>query len=185
MAGVGGSSGSGSGAGSPTEAGKQGTAQGGAADRGLGHAVDFVLSNARLVLGVGGAAVLGIATLAVKRVYDRAVSVPSSPLKQVQNNRTLAAPLRAAYEEPAWPTLGHGPSLSRSMVELPQERPGEKSIKIPPKMPPRRADDASPPALTAGSHRRHEVAAGQSSQPDNMVLLHSHLHPEVWFVALQ
>lgn len=34
----------------------------------LGGAVDFLLANARLVLGVGGAAVLGIATLAVKRV---------------------------------------------------------------------------------------------------------------------
>lgn len=34
----------------------------------LGSAVDFILANARLVLGMGGAAVLGIATLAVKRV---------------------------------------------------------------------------------------------------------------------
>lgn len=34
----------------------------------LGSAVDFLLANARLVLGVGAAAVLGIATLAVKRV---------------------------------------------------------------------------------------------------------------------
>ena len=33
-----------------------------------GSAVDFLLANARLVLGVSGAAVLGIATLAVKRV---------------------------------------------------------------------------------------------------------------------
>ena len=30
----------------------------------LGGAIDFLLANARLVLGVGGAAVLGIATLA-------------------------------------------------------------------------------------------------------------------------
>lgn len=37
-------------------------------DEALGSAVDFLLANARLVLGVGGAAVLGIATLAVKRV---------------------------------------------------------------------------------------------------------------------
>uniref|UniRef100_A0A8C9E466 Mitochondrial elongation factor 2 n=1 Tax=Phocoena sinus TaxID=42100 RepID=A0A8C9E466_PHOSS len=40
----------------------------------LGGAVDFLLANARLVLGVGGAAVLGIATLAVKRLIDRATS---------------------------------------------------------------------------------------------------------------
>lgn len=35
---------------------------------GLAAVIDFLLANARLVLGVGGAAVLGIATLAVKRV---------------------------------------------------------------------------------------------------------------------
>ena len=40
-------------------------------DNGIGTAFDFVLSNARLVLGVGGAAMLGIATLAVKRVSGR------------------------------------------------------------------------------------------------------------------
>lgn len=35
---------------------------------GVAMVIDFLLSNARLVLGVGGAALLGIATLAVKRV---------------------------------------------------------------------------------------------------------------------
>lgn len=35
---------------------------------GISIVIDFLLSNARLVLGVGGAAMLGIATLAVKRV---------------------------------------------------------------------------------------------------------------------
>lgn len=35
---------------------------------GIAVVIDFLLSNARLVLGVGGAAMLGIATLAVKRV---------------------------------------------------------------------------------------------------------------------
>ncbi|MBZ3882535.1 Mitochondrial dynamics protein MID51 [Sciurus carolinensis] len=39
-------------------------------DNGIGTAIDFVLSNAQLVLGVGGAAMLGIATLVVKRMYD-------------------------------------------------------------------------------------------------------------------
>ncbi|XP_058139341.1 mitochondrial dynamics protein MID49 [Dasypus novemcinctus] len=43
-------------------------------DAAVGSAVDFLLANARLVLGVGGAAVLGIATLAVKRLIDRATS---------------------------------------------------------------------------------------------------------------
>ena len=37
-------------------------------DNGIGMATDFVLSNARLVLGVGGAAMLGIATLAGKQM---------------------------------------------------------------------------------------------------------------------
>ncbi|XP_069501799.1 mitochondrial dynamics protein MID49 isoform X2 [Ambystoma mexicanum] len=43
---------------------------------GFGTVVDFLLSNARLVLGVGGAAMLGIATLTVKRLIDRAASAP-------------------------------------------------------------------------------------------------------------
>uniref|UniRef100_A0A8D0GB36 Mitochondrial elongation factor 2 n=1 Tax=Sphenodon punctatus TaxID=8508 RepID=A0A8D0GB36_SPHPU len=42
----------------------------------LSGVVDFLLANARLVLGVGGAAVLAIATLAVKRFIDRATSPP-------------------------------------------------------------------------------------------------------------
>ncbi|KAM3916497.1 mitochondrial dynamics protein MID49 [Leptodactylus fuscus] len=45
-------------------------------DDGLSGVVDFLLANARLVLGVGGAAMLGIATLAVKRLIDRAASPP-------------------------------------------------------------------------------------------------------------
>ncbi|XP_053326969.1 mitochondrial dynamics protein MID49 [Spea bombifrons] len=45
-------------------------------DNGVGSVVDFLLANARLVLGVGGAAMLGIATLAVKRLIDRAASPP-------------------------------------------------------------------------------------------------------------
>lgn len=39
---------------------------------GITMVIDFLLSNARLVLGVGGAALLGIATLAVKRLIERA-----------------------------------------------------------------------------------------------------------------
>lgn len=44
--------------------------------------IDFLLSNARLVLGVGGAAVLGIATLAVKRVSDFEV-VSYTPVRRI------------------------------------------------------------------------------------------------------
>ncbi|NXE28593.1 MID49 protein, partial [Ardeotis kori] len=43
-------------------------------DGGLGNLLDLLLANARLVLGVSGAAVLAIATLAVKRLIDRATS---------------------------------------------------------------------------------------------------------------
>ncbi|NXP55141.1 MID49 protein, partial [Heliornis fulica] len=43
-------------------------------DNGLGSVLDLLLANARLVLGVSGAAVLAIATLAVKRLIDRATS---------------------------------------------------------------------------------------------------------------
>ncbi|XP_063062037.1 mitochondrial dynamics protein MID49 [Engraulis encrasicolus] len=39
---------------------------------GVGELIDFLLANARLVIGVGGAAILGIATLAVKRLIERA-----------------------------------------------------------------------------------------------------------------
>ncbi|XP_068607165.1 mitochondrial dynamics protein MID49 [Brachionichthys hirsutus] len=41
-------------------------------ENGVSMVIDFLLSNARLVLGVGGAAVLGIATLALKRLIERA-----------------------------------------------------------------------------------------------------------------
>lgn len=45
---------------------------------GIAMVIDFLLSNARLILGVGGAAMLGIATLAVKRVrVFQAVSTTS------------------------------------------------------------------------------------------------------------
>lgn len=39
---------------------------------GISVIINFLLSNTRLVLGVGGAAILGIATLAVKRLIERA-----------------------------------------------------------------------------------------------------------------
>ncbi|XP_035259785.1 mitochondrial dynamics protein MID51-like [Anguilla rostrata] len=71
-------------------------------ESGIGTAIDFVLSNAKVVLGVGGAAMLGIATLAVKRMYDRALSAPTSPTKVEQ-------PGQRSWEEPSW--LGSSPRL--------------------------------------------------------------------------
>ncbi|NXQ32569.1 MID51 protein, partial [Alaudala cheleensis] len=90
-------------------------------DNGIGTAIDFVLANARLVLGVGGAAMLGIATLAVKRMYDRAISAPSSPTRLSQSGKR-------SWEEPNW--LGSSShlltqdmktSLSRSLQTLPTD----------------------------------------------------------------
>ncbi|KAM3832960.1 mitochondrial dynamics protein MIEF1 isoform 3-T3 [Vipera latastei] len=90
-------------------------------DNGIGTAIDFVLSNARLVLGVGGAAMLGIATLAVKRMYDRAISAPASPTHLSQSGKR-------SWEEPSW--LGSSSrllnqdmktNLSRSLQTLPTE----------------------------------------------------------------
>ncbi|XP_063075782.1 mitochondrial dynamics protein MID51 [Engraulis encrasicolus] len=88
-------------------------------DNGLGTALDFMLSNAKLVLGVGGAAMLGIATLAVKRMYDRAISAPTSPTK-------LEPSGKRSWEEPSW--MGASPrqlnrdmksNVSRSLQTLP------------------------------------------------------------------
>ncbi|XP_060135805.1 mitochondrial dynamics protein MIEF1 [Zootoca vivipara] len=90
-------------------------------DNGIGTAIDFVLSNARLVLGVGGAAMLGIATLAVKRMYDRAISAPASPTRMSQSGKR-------SWEEPSW--LGSSSRLlnqdmktniSRSLQTLPTD----------------------------------------------------------------
>ncbi|XP_015215102.1 mitochondrial dynamics protein MID51 [Lepisosteus oculatus] len=100
-------------------AGVSGDRKGKKDDNGLGTALDFVLSNAKLVLGVGGAAMLGIATLAVKRMYDRAISAPASPTKMDPAGKR-------SWEEPSW--LGSSPRLltqdmktntSRSLQTLP------------------------------------------------------------------
>ncbi|KAI3360093.1 hypothetical protein L3Q82_014402, partial [Scortum barcoo] len=100
-------------------AGVNGDRKGKKDDNGIGTAIDFMLSNAKLVLGVGGAAMLGIATLAVKRMYDRAISAPTSPTKMEQSGKR-------SWEEPAW--MGSSPrvlnhdmksTVSRSLQSLP------------------------------------------------------------------
>ncbi|KAG7460099.1 hypothetical protein MATL_G00217570 [Megalops atlanticus] len=90
-------------------AGVNGDRKGKKDDNGMGTAIDFVLSNAKLVLGVGGAAMLGIATLAVKRMYDRAISAPSSPTKMDQSGKR-------SWEEPSW--LGSSPRLLNNDMKL-------------------------------------------------------------------
>ncbi|XP_061893374.1 mitochondrial dynamics protein MID51-like [Entelurus aequoreus] len=100
-------------------AGVNGDRKGKKDDNGIGTAIDFMLSNAKLVLGVGGAAMLGIATLAVKRMYDRAISAPTSPTKMEQKGKR-------SWEEPVW--VGSSPrvlnhdmkaTVSRSLQSLP------------------------------------------------------------------
>lgn len=68
-------------------AGVNGDRKGKKDDNGLGSAIDFVLSNAKLVLGVGGAAMLGIATLAVKRVRE---SVSARECTCIQHGSLIA-----------------------------------------------------------------------------------------------
>ncbi|XP_061882528.1 mitochondrial dynamics protein MID49 [Entelurus aequoreus] len=59
---------------------------------GVAVVIDFLLSNARLVLGVGAAAVLGIATLAVKRLIERAGrAAEDEKVEQKISELTLAA----------------------------------------------------------------------------------------------
>lgn len=69
----------------------------------LGSVVDFLLANARLVLGVGGAAVLGIATLAVKRLIDRATSPRDEDDAKVDSWKELSL-LRATSLQKPQPT---------------------------------------------------------------------------------
>uniref|UniRef100_A0A8C7TBU9 Mitochondrial elongation factor 1 n=1 Tax=Oncorhynchus mykiss TaxID=8022 RepID=A0A8C7TBU9_ONCMY len=100
-------------------AGVNGDHKGKKDDNGMGTAVDFLLSNAKLVLGVGGAAMLGIATLAVKRMYDCAISAPTSPTKMEPSGKR-------SWEEPSWMgssqrVLNHDmkSTVSRSLQTLP------------------------------------------------------------------
>lgn len=72
-------------------------------EEGLGSAVDFLLANARLVLGVGGAAVLGIATLAVKRLIDRATSPPDEDDAKGDSWKELSLLKATPHQEPRPP----------------------------------------------------------------------------------
>lgn len=83
---------------------KQGKQRGG---EGLGSAVDFLLANARLVLGVGGAAVLGIATLAVKRLIDRATSPQDEDDAKGDSWKELSLLKAAPHQQPQPPPADH------------------------------------------------------------------------------
>ncbi|XP_003420737.1 mitochondrial dynamics protein MID49 isoform X2 [Loxodonta africana] len=83
----------------------------------LGSAVDFLLANARLVLGVGAAAALGIATLAVKRLIDKATS-PRDEEDETKGNTTCL--------EDGWKEL----SLLKAMPR-PQPQPPPAALSQP------------------------------------------------------
>ncbi|XP_075925948.1 mitochondrial dynamics protein MID49 isoform X1 [Petromyzon marinus] len=142
----------------PTGAGRG--APGNRGDRGIGHAIDFVLSNARLVLGVGGAAMLGIATLAVKRAYDRAVSAPVSPTRKPEDVGIAGL---SSWEEPSW--VGASPRLlshdmrstvSRSLQSLPQGLAGDAAVLDDEQL---KSSSANSLALGAGLHVGRAVPA--------------------------
>lgn len=114
-------------------AGVNGDRKGKKDDNGIGTAIDFMLSNAKLVLGVGGAAMLGIATLAVKRVSQKTLmsfsrfpaarpqtAVPNGtrPFVTQMYDRAISAPTsptkmeqtgKRSWEEPAW--MGSSPRV--------------------------------------------------------------------------
>nr|XP_047923837.1 mitochondrial dynamics protein MID49 [Anser cygnoides] len=74
-------------------------------DSGLGSVLDVLLANARLVLGVSGAAVLAIATLAVKRLIDRATSPrdegdPKAEQKTLEESWQDLALIKATQKPP-------------------------------------------------------------------------------------
>ncbi|NWV02126.1 MID49 protein, partial [Upupa epops] len=111
-------------------------------DSGLGSVLDVLLANARLVLGVSGAAILAIATLAVKRLIDRATSprdegdpkaeqktleeswqdlalikTTPKPAKK-QRREDLSEPLLVPAQSPA-----PGPRVCSAPLETPQVEP--------------------------------------------------------------
>ncbi|CAF98153.1 unnamed protein product [Tetraodon nigroviridis] len=59
---------------------------------GVATVINFLLSNARLVLGVGGAAILGIATLAVKRVERAGRAADDEKVEQKISGLVSASP---------------------------------------------------------------------------------------------
>ncbi|XP_066432762.1 mitochondrial dynamics protein MID49 isoform X2 [Eleutherodactylus coqui] len=88
-------------------------------DDGIGTMVDFLLANARLVLGVGGAAMLGIATLAVKRLIDRAASPPEEKVEE----KTIEESWKEAVLMKASPKLQRKATRSDLSSALPAPEP--------------------------------------------------------------
>lgn len=85
-------------------------------DGGLGSVLDLLLANARLVLGVSGAAVLAIATLAVKRVRL------ARPLSGLGGRERTAIPWRRAawLPRPRRGKMCRKPSLAAAAELVPR-----------------------------------------------------------------
>ncbi|XP_018424812.1 PREDICTED: mitochondrial dynamics protein MID49 [Nanorana parkeri] len=103
------------------------------ADDGIGSVLDFLLANARLVLGVGGAAMLGIATLAVKRVrIGRAASPPDEKDPEMKAEQKS---IEESWKEAV--LLNVSPKLAR------KAKRADLSASLPPPVPSQPAPDAA------------------------------------------
>ncbi|KAM9291587.1 mitochondrial dynamics protein MID49 [Morus bassanus] len=114
-------------------------------DGGLGGVLDVLLANARLVLGVSGAAVLAIATLAVKRLIDRATSPrdesdPKAEQKTLEESWQDLALIKAT---PKPPKKQRREDLSEPLLSPARPPAPEPRVCSAPSEPPR--VEASPP----------------------------------------
>ncbi|NXW54231.1 MID49 protein, partial [Eurystomus gularis] len=122
-------------------------------DSGLGSVLDLLLANARLVLGVSGAAVLAIATLAVKRLIDRATSPrdegdPKAEQKTLEESWQDLALIKATPKPPKKQRREDlsTPLLSPAQLPAPGEAREPKVCLDPPETP--RVETSPPCCLT-------------------------------------
>ncbi|NXC50499.1 MID49 protein, partial [Penelope pileata] len=118
-------------------------------DSGLGSVLDLLLANARLVLGVTGAAVLAIATLAVKRLIDRATSPrdegdPKAEQKTLEESWQDLALIKATQKPPK---KQRREDLSMPLVSpAPPPAPEPRTCPAPPEPP--QVESSPPRCLT-------------------------------------
>ncbi|NXR79740.1 MID49 protein, partial [Pycnonotus jocosus] len=105
---------------------------------GLGSVFDVLLANARLVLGVSGAAVLAIATLAVKRLIDRATSPrdegdPKAEQKSLEESWQDLALIKTTPKPPKKQRREDlsKPLLSPARPVMPGEAPDPRGCSVP------------------------------------------------------
>ncbi|NXL29940.1 MID49 protein, partial [Glaucidium brasilianum] len=122
-------------------------------DSGLGNVLDLLLANARLVLGVTGAAVLAIATLAVKRLIDRATSPrdegdPKAEQKTLEESWQDLALIKATPKPPKKQRREDlsEPLLSPALPLVPGEAPELRVCSAPAETP--RVESSPPRCLT-------------------------------------